>query len=243
MKKIVLSALLANSLIMAAQTPLTTHTELGYIETDGNTKTKTFNLDAKAKKSFDKHVFNALIDAQYASDSTNGPENEIKNKYLAELNYDYQLDDRFSFNYLAGYKEDKFSSFINQYYTGPGAKYKAIVSEKQNLSLEASALYAADNYNNSPAVTKDNDSYAAYRVQGLYDLQVLENLKFNQEVSMRGSVEDTQNYFVYSKSVLTSKLSDMFSAGLSYKIDYVAEPITGVKGTDTTLTFNLIIDY
>ena len=239
MKKIVLSALLANSLIIAAQTPLATHTELGYIETDGNTKTQTFNLDAKANKSFDKHILNALIDAQYATNQNI----ENKNKYLLELNYDYAFSDRFSFNYLAGYKSDKFSSFENQYYTGPGAKYKAIVSDKQNLSLEASALYAVDNYNNNLPITKDDDSYAAYRVQGLYDLQVLENLKFNQEVSMRGSVEDTQNYFVYSKSALTSKLSDMFSAGLSYKIDYVAEPASGVKDTDTTLTFNLIIDY
>jgi len=264
MKKIILSSLVASSLLLATEPDLNkddalvTHTELGYIKTDGNTETQTFNLDAKAKKGWGRHIGNLLFDGQYADDSGI----ETKNKYLIELNYDYEFTDRFAFTYVVGYKVDKFSSFDYQAYTGPGAKYKAIVSDAHNLTFEGNILYAMDeisdveydaggnviNYPNAAntpvasVVRGDSDNYAAYRAKAVYTWQILENLKFDQELSYRGSFEETNNYFLFSKTALVSKFSDMFSAGISYKVDYVNE--SGLKdSTDTTLTANLIIDY
>ncbi len=265
MKKVALASLATLALFSCAYaedmkvTPLVTHTELGYIETNGNTKTKTFNLDANAKKAWGKHEGKILFDGQYAEDSSV----ETKNKFLTELNYGYAFTDRLSFDYLVGYKADKFSSFDYQFYTGPGLKYKVLVSEKQNLSVEGSILYALDQFadkkydaagveipypnpDNTPVVTvvngKKND-YASYRVKGVYDYLFTKDTKFTQELTFRGSFEDSQNYFAYSKSALSSKLSDIFSAGISYKADYTHRPASGKKKTDTTFTLNLIMDY
>ena len=264
MKKIILSALVASSLVIAAEPDLkkddalVTHTEFGYIQTDGNTETKTFNLETKAKKAWGKHIFEFKFDGQYADDRST----VTKNKYLVELEYDYELTDRFAFDYLIGYKSDKFSSFDYQYYTGPGAKYKVIVSKSHNLSVEGNILYSVDeisdseydvageiinypNPDNIPVATVAEgyrDTYGSYRLKGVYGWQMLENLKFDQEVSYRGSFENSNKYFVFSKSALSSKINSMFSAGLSYKVDYVNE--AGDKeNTDTTLTLNLIMDY
>ncbi len=263
-KKIVLSTLLASTLVVAAEPDLkkdnllVTHTELGYIQTDGNTKTKTFNLEAKAKKGWGRHVFELLFDGQYASDK----DVETKNKYIVELVYDYEFTDRFSLNYLNGYKSDKFSSFNYQAYSGPGAKYKLIVSKAHNLSIDGNLLYSVDdigdvdydsngdiieypNANNTPVSTTnegENDSYASYRVKGVYAWQILENLKFDQELSYRSSFKDSNKYFAFSKTAFSSKISDIFSAGISYKVDYVNESGDKEK-SDTTLTANLIIDY
>jgi len=239
MKKIILCSVVASALVLAAEPDLNkddalvTHTELGYIRTDGNTETQTFNLDAKAKKGWGKHIGNLLIDGQYADD--NGI--ETKNKYLIEVNYDYEFTDRFAFTYLAGYKSDKFSNFNYQAYTGPGAKYKAIVSDVHNLTVEGNILYSVDELDNG-----EDDKYGSYRAKAAYTWQMFKNVKFDQDLSYRGSFKDASNYFIFSKSALVSKLSDMFSAGLSYKVDYVNE--AGLKdNTDTTLTANLIIDY
>ena len=240
-KKIVLSTLLISSLTLAAEPDtkkddaLITHTELGYIGTTGNTKTTTFNLDTNLKKGFDRHIFKLLFDGQYASD------NDVasKNKYYLELTYDYEFTDKLAFNYIIGYKEDKFSAFDSQFFTGPGIKHKTIVSDVHNLTLEASVLYSSDDYYD-PAIK--TDSYSAYRAKGSYNWQMLKNLKFEQELSYRSSFENADKYFVYSKSALASKISDIFSAGLSYKIDYVNQSGTK-KHTDTTLTANLIMDY
>jgi len=241
MKKIVLSSLLASTLFISAHaedmkvTPLKTHAELGYIETSGNTSTKTFNADAKAEKSWGKHQGVITFDGQYSED--NGV--ETKNKYLIELNYNYAFTDRLAFDYLVGYKEDKFSGYDYQLYTGPGAKYKVIVSTQQNLSVEGNILYAQDKISDP----SETNSYAAYRAKGAYDYQITKTLKFNQELTIRGQIDDMPNYFATSKSSLNAKLSDIFSAGLSYKVDYANRPPVDKKSTDTTLTLNLIADF
>jgi len=261
LKKIILSALVASSLVMANEPDLkkddmlVTHTELGYIKTDGNTETQTFNLDAKAQKGWGRHIFHFAFDGQYADDAGV----ETKNKYFVELEYDYEVTDRFAWDYLVGYKSDKFSAYNYQSYTGPGAKYKAIVSEKHNLSVEGNILYSMDEVMEERTLTGDvvsypyptgstvsrpsfSDDYTSYRAKGVYTWQMLENLKFEQEASYRASFEDADKYFVFSKTAFSSKISDIFSAGISYKVDYVNE--AGDKeNTDTTLTLNLIMDY
>ena len=264
-KKTVLSLVAASTLLVAAQPDLkkddllVTHTELGYISTSGNTKTETFNLDAKIKKGWGAHIFTMIFDGQYATDNNV----ESKNKFFAELEYDYEFTERFAFDYLTGYKQDKFSSFDYQAYTGPGAKYKAIMGEVHNLSLEGNILYSRDEvmevrvdgngdiisypYTNpalpvSVQTASYSDDYAAARLKAVYSWQILENLKFDQEASYRVDLEETSKYFVYSKTGLTSKLSDIFSAGISYKIDYVNEAGDKAK-TDKTFTVGIIIDY
>ena len=265
MKRILLSTVVVSSLVMASEPDLKkddkliTHTEFGYIETQGNTRTQTFNLESKVKKGWGKHIAHLLLDGQYASDKGD----EIKNKYLIELEYDYEFTDRLAFDYLVGYKQDRFSGYDYQFYTGPGVKYKAIKTKKHNLSLEASALYSADDiedtdYDNTGSIIKypnpDNkvtvrtkkgykDEYAAARAKLVYNWQILDNLKFDQELSYRCDLGDIDTYFAFSKTALNTKISDIFSAGISYKIDYSNNPATGKEYADRTFTANLIIDY
>ena len=234
-----------------------THTELGYITTSGNTNTETFNIDAKVKKNWGRHDLELSFLMQYGAE--NNLEN--KNKFLSELEYDYALTDRLSISYLVGYKDDKFSGYEYQFYTGPGAKYKAIKTDAHKLSLEGSVLYSMDNiedtykditgndvsYPNIDGAISQNDgetnSYGAYRVKAEYSWQILDNLKFNQEISYRSEFSDAENYFIYSKTALSTKISDIFSAGISQQIDYMNLPADGKTATDRTFTFNLIADY
>jgi len=242
MKKILLSSLLVSSLVMAADAnydesnKLITHTEFGYISTSGNTETKTYSLDSKIKKGFDKHLLALSFDGQYAEDS----DIETKNKYLIELTYNYELTSKLAFKYLFGYKDDKFSGYNYQLYTGPGVSYKALELENQNLSLDSIVLYSKDKLDGSNAISND---YTSLRVNATYEWQVLEDLKFTQEASYRTDIEDVDNYFVFSKTAFSSKISDIFSAGISYKVDYTNLEASGKESTDKTLTANLSIDY
>ena len=241
MKKIILSAFALSALTISAQAAdknpdaLVTHTEMGYIQTDGNTKTKTFNLDANVKKAWGKHQTSLKLDGQYGS----ADDVEVKNKYLIEVNYDYSFTKILAFNYLAGYKSDRYAGFAYQAYTGPGLKYQAIKNDAHDLSLNGNILYSSDE---SYAQPRDTNNYSGYRAALVYGWDILKNLKFTQEASFRGSFEDSSNYFAHSKTAFASKLSDMFSAGISYKLDYVNKPLAA-KTTDSTFTFNLIMDY
>jgi len=114
--------------------------KLGYIKTSGNTDTETFSLDGSFKKAWGKNSGSIIYDGQYG----NADGSVTKNKYFTELQYAYLFTDTLSFTYLVGYKNDQFSSYDYQSYTGPGIKWATYKSDKQKLDLEASLLYSQD---------------------------------------------------------------------------------------------------
>ena len=241
MKKIILSTLLATTLTVAVNaedSAYVSHAELGYVNTSGNTDTETFGFDGNIKKSWGKHGATLKADAAYgkAGDAT------TKKKAFAELSYDYALTERLAFNYVLGYKYDAFSGFDYQAYTGPGLKYKAIVEKMQTLDLTASILYSIDN--NNAIGSSDSDSYSSYRLEADYMYAFSKDVKFTQNLSYRASFEESDKYFVFSKTALTTKLSDILSAGVSYKLDYMNEAnFLGKEYSDKTFLISLIFDY
>ena len=216
-----------------------TTVRLGYINTTGNSDTDTFSLYANAKKAWDKHNLSFMLDGQYGK--ADGKENT--NKVFAELNYGYSFIESLSVTAVAGYKNDKFSSYNYQSYVGPGLKWLTYTSAKQELSLEGSVLYANDEARDLTAGLESE--YGAYRAKLLYALNILDNLKFEQEASYKASFSESDNYFVFSRSALSSKISDMFSAGVSYKVDYTnkVDTAAGIKQEDNTFEAFLSMDY
>ena len=209
-----------------------THTEFGYIKTGGNTDTQTFNLEVEVKKSWDKQSLKTHLDAQYAQDKGT----KSKDKYFLELDYNYNLNSKLAVSYIAGYRDDKFSTYKYQFYTGPGLSYQINKQKKQKLEFNSNILFSQDKTD----VRKD---YLSFRSKGIYSWQILDNLNFKQTLSYRTEVKQNDNYFIYAKSSLSTKLSEIFSAGLSYKYDYVNLPADDKVHKDDTLTVNLIIDY
>jgi len=209
-----------------------THTELGYSKTDGNTNTQSFNLDAIITRKIGKHKIKFHIDSQYAKSGNSA----TKNKYILELEYNYDLTSRLSFDYIAGYKNNKFSSYDYQFYTGPGLYYKVVDKTKHQLNIDANIMFAQDKED----TTRE---YVSFMSKGIYTWQILDNLKFEQTLSYRTEVKDNDNYFVYSKSAINTKLSEVFSAGVSYKYDYANILTTNESHKDDTLSINLIAEY
>ena len=232
-----LISLFTASLLFAveADRKLKTHTELSLVDSTGNTESTSFAFELKADKNYGKHEFRAEANAYYTKDN----KVSTKNKWALELNYDYMTTDKLSFNYLAGYKKDKFSGFDYQFYTGPGIGYKFVVTPEHQLNFQGNILYAVDNVE---GVDGTND-YLSYSAGANYEWQILDNLKFKQDLKYRASFDDSQNYFINSKTAVESKLSDMFSMGVSYTIGYANLPAEGKESTDKTLLASLIIDY
>ncbi len=212
-----------------------THIELGYVNNNGNTNTESFTLDADVKKRWDKHSLAFSIDSEYASDDGV----DTKNKYIAELVYDYKLSERLYVDYLVGYKYDEFSGYDYQAYTGPGLKYITIDTKDHKLELGSSILYSVDKTED----LKKRYDYASYRAKAFYSWQILENLKFEETLTYRTDLSTINNYFLFSKTALISKLNSIFSVSLSYKIDYVNEPEVDTKKADKTMSVNLIADF
>ena len=235
----------------------TTHTELGYIKTTGNTDTETYNIDINLKQEWEKHVLSINFLKLYGEEDGT----DTKDKLFTEMNYYYKFTDRFAFDYMAAYKKDKFSGYDYQFYTGPGIVYKVLDEKEQTLLVKGNVLYARDQvedtYLNGTGIQVDypfpsgsinqhdgySDEYAAYKAQALYTWLFSEKTKFTQDLRYRSQFDKAENYFVYSKSAFVAKLSDIFSASVSYQIDYINNAADGKENTDKTTMFNLIVDY
>jgi putative salt-induced outer membrane protein len=239
--------------------PLVTHTELGFVQTGGNTDTTAFSLDFTGKKSWAKQSLKLNLDALYGTQ--NGVENN--NKIVGILNYDWQFEKRVALNYIVGYKDDKFSGYTYQFYTGPGVKYDVLGSKKYQLDLQGNVLYnmqqEMNKYydangtevkypypNGTDGLTKVDGTYNdfwGYLVSGNFRWTIVEGFKFIEEASYRSDFGNADNYFVYSKTAVESKINGNFSMGVSYKINYNNLPPAGNERTDTTSMVSLIIDY
>jgi putative salt-induced outer membrane protein len=124
-----------------------------------------------------------------------------------------------------------------------GVRYKFVNTKKHKFSVYANILYAIDAIEESSTDTSYKDEYMSYKTKIVYSWQIIKNLKFKQELTYRTQADEIPNYFIYSKSTLSSRLSDIFSAGISYKFDYKNKISIDKTSTDGTLTFNLMADY
>jgi putative salt-induced outer membrane protein len=220
--------------VMAEETPIITHSEFSYINTKGNTNTTSLAFEGSAKKQWDQNIFR--LHANMYKSTDNGKTS--KDKWSSEFNYDYQICPRTSINYLIGYKEDRFSGFEYQFYSGPGMGIKAIDSINHKLDFQANILYGKDKPENLPS-----DGYFSSKLGANYRWQMLDNLKFIQEATYRVNLEDTEQNFFYSKTAIENKINSTLSMGVSYKIDYVNTPPPPSVKTDRTFLVSLIIDY
>ena len=268
MKKTALLSLALSTLLMGADevkeiSSFVTHTELSYVRTQGNTDTTAFSVDFTGTQKINDIAIKLDLDALYGDEKSI----ENKNKFLGEINLDYHISDHFTINYLYGYKNDKFSGFDSQQYTGPGVKLIAVASNVHNLDFQANALYSQDDEMNSYYTDEtkseqikypypnglegayldpesgDVRSYTGYIGKFSYNWQITKSFKFLQEANYRGDFENSDNYFAFSKTAVESKIASILSLGISYKADYTNQPPAGNVYTDTTFMTSLIIDY
>lgn len=243
MKRIVVATAALTALAFAetpTATPLKTHTELSYVQTGGNTQSKSFAMTFNLDKKWERHILGLKSSALFSTEN----DAETKNKWNVDANYGYRYSERLSFEYLISYAQDRYSGYDSQLYTGPGVAYAALLGPVHTLDLTGSVGYARDDLALPPTSTEDDiQTYASGKAEANYAWQITEQLRFREDASYRLSFEDAQNYFVLSTTALDSKISDIFSMGLSYKVDYKNKVPAGKERTDTTFLASLIIDY
>ncbi len=237
---------LATGLSAADENVLKTHAEVGYTNTAGNTESQdlagSLKMDYMLFKNGLRFVGNALYSSNkdFETDKTAA----TKNRWDAELNYDYNFNENWAFNYLAGGKGDKFSTYVYQAYTGPGAIWKALKSDINDLKFQANILWAWDKYRDETLIDENPDQYASWQASLDYTLQMTETSKFIQYLMYRSQFSDSSNYFVKSKTAVESKINGYLSLGVSYTVDYTNNIAADIHShTDRVFLGALIADF
>ena len=244
--KLLLAAAMVTGVSAADDNVLKTHAELGYTNTAGNTQSQdlagSLKMDYMLFNNGLRFVGNALYSSNkdFETDKTAA----TKNRWDAELNYDYNFNKNWAFNYLAGGKGDKFSTYVYQAYTGPGAIWKALKSDRNKLKFQANILWSWDEYRDETLTDDNPDQYASWQASLDYTLQMTETSKFIQYLMYRSQFSDTSNYFAKSKTALESKINSSLSLGVSYTVDYTNTIAADIRShTDRVFLAALIVDF
>lgn len=245
---LLMAASLATGLSAAEENVLKTHAELGYTNTAGNTVSQDLAGNLKMDYTLFSNGLRFVGNVLYSTnkDLDTDVTATTKNRWDAELNYDYNFNDAWAFNYLVGGKGDKFSTYVYQAYTGPGAVWKAVKSDTNTLKFQGNLLWAWDEHREpyEAGSTDTMDSYAAYQLSLDYTLQFTETSKFIQYLMYRSEFQDASNYFGKSKTAVESKINGYLSLGVSYTVDYVNNTADNVRShTDRVFLAALIADF
>jgi len=226
------------------------HAELSYANTSGNTDSQDVAGNLKLNLPFYSNEVRFVGNVLY-SDTTSYDENgtyiedlRTKNRWDAEANYDYHFNDTIGFNYILGGKGDEFSTFVYQVYTGPGAIVTAFKNDEHDLKFQANILYMWDRVRENAPVSEYTHDYSGYQASMDYVYQFTKTAKFGQYLMYRSEFGDTTNYFIKSKTLLESKVSDVFSMGMSYTVDYTNNKADDVRSyVDGVFLASLIADF
>lgn len=241
MKKFYLLSLLTSSLLFAEDTAITTHSELSYLNSDGNTQSQSFAADISAQKSISLHTIKFHTDFIYAEARDDETRKTLVNKhrYSAKVDYDYSFNQSLALNYFIEDMNDKFSGYDNRFNTGPGLIYNILNKQEHTLLVQANVLYSRDDFS---IPTSHYNEYSSLYAAFDYMIQLTPELTFKQNASYKSNTEDFDAYFVSSKTAIESKISDVFSLGSSYKVDYINQKV-GRYHTDRIFLLSLILDY
>lgn len=237
---------LVTGLTAADEKGLKTHAEMGYTNTAGNTQSQDLAANLKMDYTLFSNGLRFVGNALYANNKNFETDETAatKNRWDAELNYDYNFNESWAFNYLAGGKGDKFSTYVYQAYTGPGAIWNALKSDTNKLKFQGNILWSWDEYRDETLTDENPDQYASWQASLDYTLQMTETSKFIQYLMYRSQFSDSSNYFAKSKTAVESKINSSLSLGVSYTVDYTNNKADNVRSnTDRVFLAALIIDF
>lgn len=222
--------LFLGTVLLAQESALLTQSKVSYINPKKNTDISLVAFDGAIKKQWDEHGLNINVNLCKSTDT----DKMSKDKWTSELSYNYRIGSRMCFNYLVGYKEDRFLGVDYQLYSRPEIEVKAINYGVHKLDIKAYVLYGENKLE-----MLQSDSFSSSKVGATYRWQATDNLNFTQESFYRVNLENTEYNYFNSKITMETKLTPLLSMGINYKVDYMNVPLSPSR-TDRTLFVSLI---
>ena len=215
---------------------LSNATEVGVINTTGNTEVLTFSFQNTLA-----YAFSPRLSGRWDLFVLYGEQDKEQNaeRYSTDLRGDYRLDARRYTYLLGGWLRDEFAGFLNRYYIGPGLGHKFLDDQTHLLAGELGLNLTQEEY-----VTREKEKFLETRLYGRYAYTFGEGKQFLQSLEYLQDIETGANYKVLSKTALTSALTKILALRIAYEIRYQNRPVSeSLSKTDTTFSGSLVVNY
>jgi len=210
--------------------------ELGFIETRGNTDTRSFN--GKFNLVHDAQPMKTALKLEALSGEENG--DKSKERYFAEIKADYTLDEYDYIASLLSYEDDRFSGFEYQSVLSVGYGYRVWHAKKGHFDVEIGPGYRRT----SLEVRNEKGDKLKEEVIGRLSLDfaadISENAKFLETIT----VESGEFGTVYRSIMgLQSTLVSTLAMKINYEVKYTDTVPEGTEKMDTIVGATLVYGF
>ena len=207
-------------------------TEVGYVQTTGNSKSASANVSSEYNKKWNKVILTLkgmLISAS---------QNDITNAelYFLSEKVDVPLNLRFYIYQLFGWEKDRFAGIDYRYNIQLGGGYKILDTDKNQLSGEIGNDYTIEKYTSG-----DDEGFSSLKGYLKYIYSFSEHAGFSQEGEILYNLERSDDTRINSITALSASITTDLALKISYTIKYDESPAPGFEKTDTILSNSIIL--
>lgn len=213
------------------------HIELSYIQTSGNTETKSFagKLETSGQGGINRLFFNTDVLFQKNADQ------ETADRIMMDGSWELKFSERFFALLTGDYQRDRFSGYEHRFSVGPGIGCDLVASEKTAVKVSSSLNYYYDKLSGEQPTS---DSHLAVKAGLGGEYRIRENLRLKNDFEYFISTDEWDNYFITNEAALYVNVNTFISIGIRYLIDYQnAPPSEGLKRLNTTFFSSLVFDF
>lgn len=218
---------------------VTFHTDLGYVNTSGNTKVQTLNFT-------DQFIMNT------------SPVNKItqtfsvvygtNNDRVQTSLWNAGVKDEYSFTKTVGlfglfnWDRNTFAGIDYRYEEGGGVAFTPLNSTHNRLEIDVGISYfeVHSTFTDTAGALRDSsDNYAAVRTALIYRHTIVKDTYVQQTIEGIPDLQNEEDYRVNSQTDVVAPLSKHIAVKLGYTIRYANLPPPGFRTTDRLFTSDL----
>lgn len=211
--------------------------ELGFIQTSGNSDTQSFNGKFSLVRELEPSKTSLFLEALTSEEDGD----TSKERYNAEIKYDYAISKRSYVASLLDYEDDRFNGYEYQSTLAIGYGYHAWKDEnlgKLDLEFGPGHRRSVLEENN-----EDGDKVEEGTV-GRASLNLLLKLGDGAKFTEKFSVEAGDTKTVYkSDMALQSTLIGQLAMKVNYQVKHTTDVPDGIKNTDSLVGVTLVYSF
>jgi putative salt-induced outer membrane protein YdiY len=211
--------------------------ELGFIQTSGNSDTQSFNGKFSLVRELEPSTTSLFLEALTSEEDGD----TSKEKYNAEIKYDYSLSKRSYVASLLDYEDDRFNGYEYQSTLAIGYGYHAWNDEnrgKLNLEVGPGHRRSVLEEKNEDGDKVEEGTVARASLNLL--LKLGEGAKFTEKFSVEAGDSST----VYkSDMALQSTLVGKLAMKVNYQVKHTTDVPDGIKNTDSMVGVTLVYSF
>jgi len=217
--------------VYAVEGEWTSNVELGYVQTGGNTQTKTINSKLKAIQ--DLEVFRTTLEGSALSSG-----DQVKTtseKYTASLQEDWKFLERSYVFTRFAFDSDRFAGIQSRYVGILG--YGRTLWDDDVWHWNAEVGAGARQTQLTPAQRKKD---VIARVSTDISWRVSDHATLAQKLNAEGGKE---GFLSHSVTSLQQQLNETLSSKITFSADHTSKVAVGVKKLNTEIAVTLVLSY